>query len=114
MQYNKNNFYIKFKTKTKRILTYRVDSLILSFSLNHKNMRIIKFEANSCHPCSAVGELLSKNKIEHERYNIADNVGEFVKFKVRSVPTVIRLNEEGEEIDRVVGFKPEEILKIAQ
>jgi len=49
--------------------------------------------------------------IEYERINPFDNPEMAVKYRVRSVPTVI-LFEENEEIKRTIGFKPEEINEI--
>jgi len=73
--------------------------------------RIIKFEKNDCNPCAMVSDLLDKKGVEYERVNPFDNPEMAVKYRVRSVPTVI-LFEENKEIKRTIGFKPEEINEI--
>jgi len=73
--------------------------------------RIVKFEKNDCNPCAMVSDLLDKKGVEYERINPFDNPKMALKYRVRSVPTVI-LFEENEEIKRTIGFKPEEINEI--
>ena len=70
--------------------------------------KLVKFEKNDCNPCAMVSDLLDKKGVEYERIN---NPELAVKYRVRSVPTVI-LFEENEEVKRTIGFKPEEINEI--
>ena len=51
--------------------------------------KIIKFEKNDCNPCAMVSDLLDKKGVEYERINPFDNPEIAVKYRVRSVPTVI-------------------------
>lgn len=76
--------------------------------------RIIKFEKNDCAPCAQVTEYLNNKGVSYETVNPFDEPELAVKFKVRTVPTLIVL--EGDEIKhRIIGFKPEEIaVAIAQ
>lgn len=70
--------------------------------------RIIKFEKNDCAPCAQVSEYLDNKGVSYETINPFDEPELAVKFKVRTVPTLIVL--EGEEVkSRVIGFKPEEL-----
>ena len=74
--------------------------------------RIIKFEKNDCAPCAQVSTYLDNKGITYETVNPFDSPELAVKFKVRTVPTVIVL--ENEEVQqRIIGFKPEELAKIA-
>ena len=70
--------------------------------------RIIKFEKNDCNPCAMVSEFLDRKGVEYERINAFDNPEMAMKFKVRTVPTVI-LMENDAEVKRVMGFKMEEL-----
>ena len=70
--------------------------------------RIIKFEKNDCNPCAMVSEFLDRKGVEYERVNAFDNPEMAMKFKVRTVPTVI-LMENDAEVKRVMGFKMEEL-----
>ena len=73
--------------------------------------KLIKFEKNDCNPCAMVSELLEKNGVSYERINAFDNPEMAMKFKVRTVPTVILVDGE-EEIKRTMGFKLEELNEI--
>lgn len=70
--------------------------------------RIIKFEKNDCAPCEQVSQYLDSKGIQYETVNPFDEPELAVKFKVRTVPTVIVLD--GDDVKfRVIGFKPEEL-----
>ncbi|PTT01514.1 thiol reductase thioredoxin [Pedobacter sp. HMWF019] len=70
--------------------------------------RILKFEKNDCAPCTMVSQYLNQKGIHYETINPFDQPETAVKYKVHSVPTVIVLEKE-EEIQRIIGFKPEEL-----
>lgn len=70
--------------------------------------KIIKFEKKDCNPCQMVSAWLDTREIEYERIDAFDNPMAAAEMKVRSVPTVI-LVEDGKEIKRSTGFKPEEL-----
>ena len=74
--------------------------------------RIIKFEKNDCNPCAMVSEFLDRKGVEYERINAFDNPEMAMKFRVRTVPTVI-LMENDAEVKRVMGFKMEELNEMA-
>lgn len=70
--------------------------------------RIIKFEKDDCAPCDQVSEFLDRKGISYEKVNPFDTPELAVRYKVRTVPTVIVLNQE-EETKRIIGFKPDEL-----
>jgi len=74
--------------------------------------RIIKFEKNDCAPCAQVSAYLDYKGVSYESINPFEEPELAVKFKVRTVPTVLVL-EEDEIKNRIVGFKPEELDQIA-
>ena len=74
--------------------------------------RIIKFEKNDCAPCAQVSSYLDSKGVSYETINPFDEPELAVNFKVRTVPTVLVLEEE-EIKHRVIGFKPEELDQIA-
>ena len=73
--------------------------------------RIIKFEKNDCAPCDQVSDFLDRKGISYEKVNPFDQPDLAILFKVRTVPTVIVL-ENDEEQARIIGFKPEELSAI--
>lgn len=70
--------------------------------------RIIKFEKNDCAPCAQVSAYLDDKGVSYETINPYDEPELAVRFKVRTVPTVIVL-ENDEVQHRIIGFKPEEL-----
>lgn len=74
--------------------------------------RIIKFEKNDCAPCAQVSAFLDNRGITYETINPFDQPDLAAKFKIRTVPTVLVLNNE-EVRQRIIGFKPDELASIA-
>lgn len=74
--------------------------------------RIIKFEKNDCAPCAQVSAFLDNRGIAYETINPFDQPDLAAKFKIRTVPTVLVLNDE-EVQQRIIGFKPDELASIA-
>jgi thioredoxin 1 len=76
------------------------------------NMQILKFSANWCGPCKALSEWLKD--IEHPfdivEVNVDDNKDLVEKYAVRSVPTMIKFNDDGSE-ERITGFNTKKIKK---
>ena len=84
--------------------------------VNSDNITLVDFYASWCGPCKALApvldELANENKdIIVGKVNVDEEMDLAVRFKVRSVPTMI-VFKNGTEINRLVGFLPkEEILK---
>ena len=74
--------------------------------------RIIKFEKNDCAPCDQVSNFLDSKGISYEKVNPFDKPELAIQFKVRTVPTVIVLDDNQEQ-KRIIGFKPEELSTLA-
>ena len=70
--------------------------------------KLIKFEKNDCNPCAMVSEFLDKKGVSYERVNAFDNPEMAMKYRVRTVPTVVLVDGET-EIKRSMGFKVEEL-----
>ena len=79
-------------------------------------MKLLKFYADWCGPCkmqtSIIKNLGEKITIPIEEIDIEENMGMSKIYAVRSVPTLILLDETGEEIKRNVGvLKEKDLLK---
>ena len=73
--------------------------------------KLIKFEKDDCNPCMMVSDLLDKSGVEYEKVNPFNNPELAMKYKVRTVPTTILVDQD-EEIKRTIGFNPEELKEI--
>jgi len=50
---------------------------------------IIKFYTVGCQPCKAVTQILDHEQIAYESVDIGKDITQAVKYKVRSVPTLL-------------------------
>ncbi len=76
------------------------------------NLRIIKFQTDSCATCATVAAALDSYGIPYRDVNPFDHPDMAARYRVRSVPTVV-VTEGDREILRMVGYKPEIIEQIS-
>lgn len=76
--------------------------------------KVIKFGASWCGPCRVLeSNLKDFDKCEIERYDVDDADEDLlIKYNVRSVPTVVIVDENGNEQHKFVGlFKVSDLEK---
>lgn len=66
-------------------------------------MKYLKFYSPTCQPCQQVDHILQEKGIEYESINVLEDKETRSKFGIIGVPTVIVLDDEGNEIKRAVG-----------
>lgn len=83
-------------------------------------MKILKFYSPLCGPCKVLKKNLKDSKIEYVDINIFEDVcyddlgttEHLVEhYNIRAVPTLIKINETGEELNRHIGILSVEQLK---
>lgn len=72
-------------------------------------MKLLKFYKENCAPCKSVDTFLKGIGAEFQEVHAFDQAHLSAEYAIGSVPTVILVDDEGKEIGRTVGFKPEEI-----
>ena len=73
-------------------------------------MKLWKFFSSWCRPCKALTKAFAEAKIEHQDIDVDKNEELADKYHVKSVHTVIVLDNEGEELGRFVGPRTKEQL----
>ncbi|WIT27573.1 hypothetical protein [Bacillus phage SPbetaL5] len=72
-------------------------------------MRLIKLEQPNCNPCQMVSNYLEQADIHFETVDVTQEPEVAARFGVMGVPVTILLSDQGEEVNRSVGFKPNEL-----
>jgi thioredoxin 1 len=86
--------------------------------LKSDNPVVVDFWAPWCAPCRVVGPILDKLASEYEgkltigKVNTDEEVQWATKFGIQGIPTVIMFKQ-GQEVDRLVGSRPESAYKSA-
>lgn len=77
-------------------------------------MKILKFSSATCMPCKQLAKIidgLDENvKSLFEEYTSENDITKFMEFNVRSVPTLIVVDESGNELRRSTGMMTEDKL----
>ncbi len=76
-------------------------------------MRVLKFEASWCNPCKVLTKTLSEMQINIpiERIDIEDNSNAAMEYGIRSVPTMILLDENNNVVRKVMGAQKKEAIQ---
>ena len=71
-------------------------------------MKYLYFSANWCGPCKTLGPIMErvKNyKINVQKIDVDTNQSLSTQFGIRNIPTVVLVNEMGEEHTRITGVQ---------
>lgn len=73
-------------------------------------MNILKFFGSWCNPCKVLSKNLEDAGIEHKSIDVDENEELTEKYNVMSVPTIVVLDEDDNEVGRFVGSRTKEQL----
>ena len=65
--------------------------------------KLIYFSAPWCGPCKLLGPTMDKSGLSFQKINIDDDLELASKYGVRSVPTLLIADSNGNEVKRLVG-----------
>jgi len=68
--------------------------------------KIYYFSADWCGPCKALGPTMEKSGLPFQKINVDSDTELSTKFGIRSIPTLVKVDNNGNEISRITGNKP--------
>jgi len=73
---------------------------------------ILYFTASWCGPCKALAPRMEKlsGQINYRKIDVDGNQDLSMKYGVRNVPSLVLVNENGEELNRLVGVQPDQAI----
>jgi thioredoxin 1 len=82
-------------------------------NLEEKKMELLKFSASWCGPCQQLSKILENIELPYPltEIDIDEDTDRAASFGIRGVPTMVLLDDDGNEIKRVVGAHAPEKLK---
>ena len=69
-------------------------------------MKVLKFSAPWCKPCGAITQQLDQLGVRYDEYDIELDPEKFKAFGIRNVPTLVLLDDNGIEQERLTGAQP--------
>jgi thioredoxin 1 len=69
-------------------------------------MKAVRMTASWCQPCKSLARTLDLQGINIEAVDIDENREMAMKYNIRGVPTILILDDDGVEVERIVGAMP--------
>lgn len=71
--------------------------------------RLLKISKNGCVPCQVLSNYLNDKGVIYEELNVS-TIPELIEtYDITGVPVLILIDDNDQEIDRVVGFNPDAV-----
>lgn len=66
-------------------------------------MKVLKFSADFCQPCKDLTRQLDQLGVKYEEFDLDTDHQKFKAFGIRNVPTLVLLDDNGIEMQRLTG-----------
>ena len=73
--------------------------------------KIYYFSAPWCGPCKMLGPVMDKSGLPFQKINVDSDSTLSAKYGIRNVPTLVKVDANGNEISRLVGNNPLDKIK---
>lgn len=103
------------KPEAEKVLDIPKTSVSTEDNREIKKIQVVDFSATWCGPCQQLAPYFEKwantykDYATFEKIDIDQNQMEAEENEIEAIPTVIIRDSEGNEIQRIVGFEPEEM-----
>lgn len=68
------------------------------------NFRLLKFSSKSCQPCKMLSQKLAVLGVPYTEVDIEEHSSMVESYHLLGVPTLVKVDNFGEEVDRRVGL----------
>ena len=68
--------------------------------------KIYYFSAPWCGPCKMLGPVMDKSGLPFQKINVDSDSTLSAKYGIRNVPTLVKVDNSGNEVSRLVGNNP--------
>ena len=68
-------------------------------------MKLLFFSSTSCTNCKPLKKLIQQQKLDTVDLDANTHLEDFKKYNVRNIPTMVLLDNNGEEIQRLTGMQ---------
>tara|TARA_R100001509_G_scaffold124347_1_gene77958 strand:- start:487 stop:735 length:249 start_codon:yes stop_codon:yes gene_type:complete len=67
--------------------------------------KILYFSAAWCGPCKTLGPIMesTSGQVNYQKVDVDNNPGLAAQYGIRNIPTLVLVNENGDELKRQVG-----------
>jgi thioredoxin 1 len=74
--------------------------------------KILYFTAAWCGPCKTLGPIIESlsGQINYQKIDVDRNQDMSIKYGVRNVPSLVLVDENGTELNRMVGVQPDQAI----
>lgn len=66
---------------------------------------IVKYESKTCIPCKKLDSILDSLNLQVEHKDAFDNIDECRELKISTLPTLVKFDEQGNELGRLIGLR---------
>jgi len=68
--------------------------------------KIYYFSSLGCQPCKMLGPTMSRSGLPYQKVDVDNDTELSTKYGIRNVPTLVKVDSNGNEISRLVGNNP--------
>jgi|TARA_R110000803_G_C11728031_1_gene289235 thioredoxin 1 len=73
--------------------------------------KIYYFSADWCGPCKMLGPIMEKSGLPYQKINVDNDQELSTRYSIRNIPTLVKVNANGDELGRLTGALPIEKIK---